>query len=169
MSFGQDGPFYFMDNNNYEQIELGSNIVSVDQAKFLIENDNVIICLEDELLQSNPDRYLCIVDKGRTDGVEVTLSADDVYELFTIHTIKNNKDPYFFQSSYDSDNDGDPDIFPLIKNNKQIIWYENVNSTNTIPHEIASGFNGTSALAPIDVDGDGDPDVITAYYNKKKN
>ena len=41
--YADDNKFYFMDNNNYEQIELGSDIVSVDQAKFLIENDNVII------------------------------------------------------------------------------------------------------------------------------
>ena len=37
--------FIFMDNKTYEQIELGKDIVSKDQEKFLIENQNVTIQL----------------------------------------------------------------------------------------------------------------------------
>jgi elongation factor P len=32
-----------MDNSTYEQIEIGDDIISGDQSKFLIENDNVNI------------------------------------------------------------------------------------------------------------------------------
>ena len=30
-----------MDNSNYEQIEIGNDIISKDQSKFLIENNNI--------------------------------------------------------------------------------------------------------------------------------
>ncbi len=35
--------FFFMDNVNYEQIEIGKDIINEDQTKLLIENDEVII------------------------------------------------------------------------------------------------------------------------------
>ena len=35
--------FIFMDQQNYEQIELGLDLISDNQSKFLIENDNLII------------------------------------------------------------------------------------------------------------------------------
>ena len=38
-----DGKFYFMDNQTYEQIEVGNDIISVNQEKFLIENETLII------------------------------------------------------------------------------------------------------------------------------
>ena len=43
--YTNDDKFYFMDNKNFEQIEIGPEVVSKDQAKFLIENDNIVIQL----------------------------------------------------------------------------------------------------------------------------
>ena len=43
--YSKDNKFVFMDNKTYEQIELGKDIVSKDQEKFLIENQNVTIQL----------------------------------------------------------------------------------------------------------------------------
>ena len=31
----------FMDNITYEQIEIGNDIISTEQSKFFIENDNI--------------------------------------------------------------------------------------------------------------------------------
>ena len=36
-----ENKFYFMNTKNYEQIEIGDDIINQDQSKFLIENDNV--------------------------------------------------------------------------------------------------------------------------------
>ena len=41
--YKNDGKFYFMDNQTYEQIEVGNDIISVNQEKFLIENETLII------------------------------------------------------------------------------------------------------------------------------
>ena len=35
--------FIFMDQQTYEQIELGSDLITENQSKFLIENDEVIL------------------------------------------------------------------------------------------------------------------------------
>ena len=39
--YSENNKFVFMDNTTYEQIEIGDDIISKDQSKFLIENDNV--------------------------------------------------------------------------------------------------------------------------------
>ena len=41
--YNENEKFFFMDQQTYEQIELGSDIISNDQSKFLIENDEVIL------------------------------------------------------------------------------------------------------------------------------
>jgi elongation factor P len=41
--YSENNKFVFMDNSTYEQIEIGDDIISGDQSKFLIENDNVNI------------------------------------------------------------------------------------------------------------------------------
>jgi len=40
-----DGQFFFMDNKNFEQIEIGKDIISKEQSKFLIENDIINVKL----------------------------------------------------------------------------------------------------------------------------
>ena len=47
--YESNNQFIFMDNNTYEQIEIGLDIISEDQIKFLIENDFVTIQLYDNL------------------------------------------------------------------------------------------------------------------------
>ena len=39
--YSENNKFVFMDNSNYEQIEIGNDIISKDQSKFLIENNNI--------------------------------------------------------------------------------------------------------------------------------
>jgi len=41
--YKSDEKFHFMDNKTYEQIELGNDIISEDQEKYLIENESLII------------------------------------------------------------------------------------------------------------------------------
>ena len=43
--YANEDKFYFMDNKNFEQIEIGPDVISKDQAKFLIENDNIVVQL----------------------------------------------------------------------------------------------------------------------------
>ena len=43
--YAHEDKFYFMDNKNFEQIEIGTDVISKVQAKFLIENDKIIIQL----------------------------------------------------------------------------------------------------------------------------
>ena len=45
--YANENKFYFMDNKNFEQIEIGADVISKDQAKYLIENDNIVIQLYD--------------------------------------------------------------------------------------------------------------------------
>ena len=40
--YSENNKFIFMDNSTYEQIEIGNDIISEDQSKFLIENDNLV-------------------------------------------------------------------------------------------------------------------------------
>ena len=47
--YSDENKFYFMDNTNFEQIEIGSEIISESQSKFLKENDNVIIQLHNSI------------------------------------------------------------------------------------------------------------------------
>ncbi len=48
--YSNEDKHIFMDNNSYEQIELGSDLVDKNQSKLLKENDNIII----QFHESNP-------------------------------------------------------------------------------------------------------------------
>ena len=48
--YKSDGNFNFMDNQTYEQIEIGTDIISENQEKLLIENETVII----QMYELNP-------------------------------------------------------------------------------------------------------------------
>ena len=39
--YSENNKFVFMDNTTYEQIEIGKDIISESQSKFLVENDNI--------------------------------------------------------------------------------------------------------------------------------
>ena len=43
--YKSDGKFFFMDNINFEQLEIGNDIINEQQSKFLNENDTIIIQL----------------------------------------------------------------------------------------------------------------------------
>ena len=40
--YSESNKFMFMDNTTYEQIEIGDDIISAEQSKFFIENDNIL-------------------------------------------------------------------------------------------------------------------------------
>ena len=48
--YKNDGKYCFMNTQNYEQLEVGNDIISEDQAKFLTENESIII----QMFESNP-------------------------------------------------------------------------------------------------------------------
>ena len=48
--YSENNKFVFMDNSTYEQIEIGDDIISEDQSKFLIENDNINIQFYEDLV-----------------------------------------------------------------------------------------------------------------------
>ena len=39
--YSEDNKYVFMDNTTYEQVEIGNDIITQEQSKFLIENDSV--------------------------------------------------------------------------------------------------------------------------------
>ena len=45
-----NGKFHFMDNKTYEQLEIGNEIISENQEKFLVENELLLI----QIYESNP-------------------------------------------------------------------------------------------------------------------
>ena len=45
--YSDDNKFYFMNNINFDQIEIGVDIISPDQSKFLKENELILIQLYD--------------------------------------------------------------------------------------------------------------------------
>ena len=44
-----ENKFYFMNTKNYEQIEIGEDIINEDQSKFLIENQEITIQMYDSI------------------------------------------------------------------------------------------------------------------------
>ena len=48
--YSEKNKYYFMDNLNYEQVEIGEDIINKDQSKFLKENDIILI----QMYESNP-------------------------------------------------------------------------------------------------------------------
>ena len=47
--YSNENKFYFMDTKNYEQIEIGEDIINEDQSKFLIENQEILLQLYDSI------------------------------------------------------------------------------------------------------------------------
>ena len=39
--YSENNKFVFMDNSTYEQVEIGNDIITADQSRFLIENENI--------------------------------------------------------------------------------------------------------------------------------
>ena len=48
--YNNEDKFYFMDNKNYDQIEVGSDIIDENQSKFLKENDHITV----QMYESKP-------------------------------------------------------------------------------------------------------------------
>ena len=45
--YSDENKFYFMDNISFEQIEIGNDIISLEQSKFLKENESITIQLHE--------------------------------------------------------------------------------------------------------------------------
>ena len=48
--YSSEDKFYFMDNINFDQIEIGADIIATEHSKFLKENENITI----QLYENNP-------------------------------------------------------------------------------------------------------------------
>ena len=83
--------FIFMDQETYEQIELGSDLIQKDQSKYLIENDDIIIQFYDDkpVGLNLPDNIILkVID---TEGVVKGQTAASSYKPATLERgIKTN-------------------------------------------------------------------------------
>ena len=77
--------FFFMDQQTFEQIELGSDLIPKDQSKFLVENDNV-------LLQSTESVYIKIdADDGAIDNqFGIYRNDEDLIDTNALYLVKED-------------------------------------------------------------------------------
>ena len=90
--------FIFMDKQTYEQTELGSDILTEDQSKFLVENSDVIINFYNEkpVGIDLPDTIeLTVVE---TEGVVKGQTAASSYKPATLDNGLNIQVPPFIES-----------------------------------------------------------------------
>jgi elongation factor P len=76
--------FFFMDQQTFEQIELGSDLIPKDQSKFLVENDNVLLQFYNEKavgLELPSNIVLKVVE---TEGVVKGQTAASSYKPATL-------------------------------------------------------------------------------------
>ena len=72
--------FVFMDQKNYEQIELGYDLISIDQSKFLVENNEVIIQFYNEKAVGIELQDSIILKVVETEGVVKGQTAASSYK-----------------------------------------------------------------------------------------
>jgi len=78
--YSENENFFFMDQQTYEQLELGKDIISEDQSKYLIENNDVIIQFYNEKpvsLQLQEQVVLAVLE---TEGVVKGQTAASSYK-----------------------------------------------------------------------------------------
>ena len=78
--YSENNKFVFMDNASYEQIEIGEDIISESQSKFLVENDNINLQLYEGLVVGIelPDSITLKVEE--TEGVVKGQTAASSYK-----------------------------------------------------------------------------------------
>ena len=76
--YADNQKFIFMDQQSYEQIELGSDLITESQSKFLVENDEVILQFHNEKPVELPDNITLKVVE--TEGVVKGQTAASSYK-----------------------------------------------------------------------------------------
>ena len=99
--YAENNKFVFMDNSTYEQVEIGNDIISEDQSKFLIENDNITIQFyEDSIVGLElPDSVILKVEE--TEAVVKGQTAASSYKPATLTGgIKTSVPPFISTDDY---------------------------------------------------------------------
>ena len=78
--YSENENFFFMDQQTYEQLELGQDVVSEDQSKYLIENDDVIIQFYNEKPVSLQLQEQVVLTVLETEGVVKGQTAASSYK-----------------------------------------------------------------------------------------
>ena len=89
--------YIFMDQQTYEQIEIGSDIIDEDQSRFLIENDEVIIQFYNEKpvgLELADNVILKVIE---TEGVVKGQTAASSYKPATLENNIKTSVPQFIE------------------------------------------------------------------------
>ena len=78
--YSENDNFFFMDQQTYEQLELGKDIISEDQSKYLIENNDVIIQFYNEKPVSLQLQEQVVLTVLETEGVVKGQTAASSYK-----------------------------------------------------------------------------------------
>ena len=78
--YSENENFFFMDQQTYEQLELGKDIISEDQSKYLIENNDVIIQFYNEKPVSLQVQEQVVLTVLETEGVVKGQTAASSYK-----------------------------------------------------------------------------------------
>ena len=78
--YSENENFFFMDQQTYEQLELGQDVVSEDQSKYLIENNDVIIQFYNEKPVSLQLQEQVVLTVLETEGVVKGQTAASSYK-----------------------------------------------------------------------------------------
>ena len=78
--YSENENFFFMDQQTYEQLELGKDIISEDQSKYLIENNDVIIQFYNEKPVSLQLQEQVVLTVLETEGVVKGQTAASSYK-----------------------------------------------------------------------------------------
>ena len=78
--YSENKNFFFMDQQTYEQLELGKDVISEDQSKYLIENNDVIIQFYNEKPVSLQLQEQVVLTVLETEGVVKGQTAASSYK-----------------------------------------------------------------------------------------
>ena len=99
--YSENNKFVFMDNTTYEQIEIGDDIISKDQSKFLIENESINLQFYEGLVVGIelPDNVTLKV--GETEAVVKGQTAASSYKpAILTGGIKTSVPPFISTEDY---------------------------------------------------------------------
>jgi elongation factor P len=99
--YSENDKFVFMDNSTYEQIEIGADIISENQSKFFIENDNMTLQFYESAVVGLqlPDNIILKVEE--TEAVVKGQTAASSYKPATLSGgIKTSVPPFISTEDY---------------------------------------------------------------------
>ena len=99
--YSENNKFVFMDNTTYEQVEIGDDIISKDQSKFLVENENINLHFYEGVVVSIelPDNVVLKVEE--TESVVKGQTATSSYKpAILTGGIKTSVPPFISTDDY---------------------------------------------------------------------